>query len=347
MERMKRLALLAVFLLALVVPTVSLAQNNPGPVWDLTQTFTVTDLGFTFKFPKDWVNDTSNGIVLAATQDDIKAFSDDDPKTQPEGAVITINAVQISALKAQVGSDPTLDDLANLVVKSGDIKETEARVEIPVMTRRSISVIGTSNANGRGGIATIWRQGDFLVIATASAPDMKEMIRLSYSWGQVIGSMSPVDAQPLSDTPLQLQAGGFEVSLPQKWYQSTDGSNIFYELKDDMKNNSFKGDVIAVGASALKDIGLTEKSTLNDVVDYNIKQFGLEEPIRREEFIILGQPALTIRGADKSGQWALVTQVIVDGKAISLAAAAPDEDKLNQFEPTWIAILKSVQALST
>jgi hypothetical protein len=315
-------------------------------VWDLANVFTVTDLGFQFNYPKDWVYDTSNGIILAETQKDIDDYRSTDKSVAAKGQVITINALLLSDLKAQVGSDPTLDDIADLAVKIGNITETESRVELPVMARRSISFCGKNKQKGRGGIATIWQQGDYVVLATMSAKDMPEMISLSYSWGQVLGSMIPTDALPLNDTPLQVDAGGFQINLPQKWYPKPNNPNVVYELKDDMQSDTFTGDIIAVSAQTLSDAGLTDKSTLDDLVTQNIKAFGLQDPITQEEFIILGQPALTIRGSDSSGKWAMVTQVIVDGNAISMAVGTPNEDKMNEIEPTWIAIMKSVQALN-
>jgi hypothetical protein len=341
---MKRIGFITVLFLMLVIPTIGLAQNSPGPVWDLTNTFTVTDLGFQFFYPTDWVYDTSGGITLAETKADIQANNDTSDSTVAKGAVVTINAIKASDLEAQVGSNPTLEDIADWLVKTGDVTETEARVEIPVMARRTLSVIGTSKKDGRGGFATIWRQGDYVVLATMSAKDMTELIRDAYSWGQILGGMTPTDALPLSDKPITIDVGSFEVKLPQKWYPQPDNPNVVYELKDDMKQNTFTGDIMVAGAKTLKDAGLTAKSTLHDLVDQNIKTFGLQEPIRREEFIILGQPALTLRGSDSSGKWALVTQAIVNDAAITLAAAAPSEDKINEIEPTFIAVLQSIKA---
>ncbi len=344
---MKRVFVVAMLLLALVIPAATFAQDStPQSAWVLNQTFTVTDLGFTFKFPEDWLSDSSNGITLATTKSDIAAASDNDDSTVPEGDVITLNATHVADLKAQVGSNPTLEDIADLIAKANDVKETESRVELPVMTRRSLSVIGNSQKDKRAGIATIWRQDDWVVVAALSAPSMSELVDLSYSWGQLIASMNPSDTLPLNSTPLQVTDGNFEINLPQKWYPKTDNPQEVFELKDDMKNDSFNGDIIIVGAQTLKDAGLTSKSTVDDLVDQNITTLGLEEPIRKEEFIILGQPAVTIRGGDDKNGWALVTQTIVDGDAITLAVIAPTEDKINAIEPTWISILQSVTAIN-
>lgn len=345
---MKRLFSIAVLLLALVIPAVSFAQDNTsGAVWDLTQTFTVTDLGFNFLYPADWVYDTSNGITLAKSQDDIDLYNDNDNSTQPNTEVITINALKAADLEAQAGKNPTLEDIADLAVKIGDIKETEARVEIPVMSRRTLSVIGTSNTTGRSGFATIWRQGEFVVLATITAPSMKDLIHVSYSWGQILGSMTPTDALPLSTTPTEVTNGNFEISLPQKWYPSPDNPQLIFESKDDMKKNAYTGEFMAVVVQSLKDAGLTSKSTLDDAVKANINSFGLQEPITREEFIILDKPAITIRGADSSGQWAMITQALVDNQLVTGVVSAPSEDQLNQLEPTWLAVLKSITPLTT
>src|SRR5574341_1165747 len=100
---MKRIGFVTVVFLALVLPAISLAQNSSGPVWDLTNDFTVTDLGFKFNYPKDWVYDTTSGIILAETKADIQAYNDNSDSTVAEGAVMTINAIKASDLKAQVG----------------------------------------------------------------------------------------------------------------------------------------------------------------------------------------------------------------------------------------------------
>src|SRR5215813_10462448 len=140
-----------VFLLTLLALPALVNAQDQKVVWDLSKDnyIDVKDLGFRFYYPKGWVFDTSDGIRIAENQADLDAQIDNDNSTQPKGEVIIILGVKLSNL-TDLPADAKLDDAVNYVEKQVKFTETD-RVEVPIMTRRSISVFGQSS-DGRSGI---------------------------------------------------------------------------------------------------------------------------------------------------------------------------------------------------
>lgn len=341
----RRLLILTLVVCLLTVSVVTGAQDYEE-VWDLTDTFTVEDLGFEFKYPAGWFYDTSNGITLAESKADLRAAIDDDDNTQPEGTVFNLGAILINDLEGQLGKNPTLEDMADLVVELRQITEKEARIEIPVMARRTLSVFGEDNLRA-GRIATLWQQGDYAVAAIMNAPNYKTAVNTAYSWGQMLGSMTPTGALELSANTVSLTRVNAEMNYPHGWYPNPDNLSVIYELKSDMRNESSEGHIIIIAEQTLDELNLGRRATAEDVAEANIKILGMEEPIRREEFILLDQPAIAIRGADVSGQYGLVVQTVVDGIAVQIAVLSPSEEAVDTFEPTFLAMLTTLYSTSS
>lgn len=340
MSKRTLVLILMICFLAVAVPLVTVAQNSEA-VWDLSAMFTVQDLGFEFNYPAGWFYDTSNGITFAESKADLRAAIDDDDSTRPDGTVFNLGAIPLSDLEPRLGKNPTLEDMADLVVELREITEKEDRIEIPVMARRTLSVFGEDSSRS-GRIATLWQQGDYAVAAILNAPNYKTAVKTAYSWGQMLGSMIPSGALELSANTISLTSVNAEIGYPDGWYVNPDNSNLIYELKSDMRNDTSEGHIIVIAEQTLAELNLNKRATAEDVAEANIAILELNEPIRREEFILLDQPAVSIRGTDGSGQYGLVVQAVVDGVALQIAVLSPSETAINEFEPTFLKMLTSL-----
>jgi hypothetical protein len=343
---MKRRILLGIWVLALallVMPVVA-AQDSKA-VWDLTESLKFTDLGFNVLYPSGWVYDAtdSSGVFFASNKSDITAATDGDNTTLGSDSTIQLIATQIEGLKDAVGDNPSLDDLIDFLLKSRGVTENEKRVEIPVLSRRTLSALGEDEAK-QGWIITVWRQGDFAVGAFLTSPNYEETVRVAYSWGQMMASITPNDALPLSKNTIDLPGSSAEINYPEGWYPNPDHPNVVYELKTDLKNSTSEGSLVLTAEQTLADLKLKDDATLDDVVDANITSLELKEPVRREEFIMLGQPAISIRGTDGSGQYLLMAQTIIDGTVLQIATIGKDEAAIDSLEPTFLAMLQTLHS---
>lgn len=343
MKRRILLGILVLALMALAMPIIA-AQDNQT-VWDLTENLKFTDLGFNFNYPAGWkyAATKSSGVFFASSQSDLDAVTDDDPNTLASDSSFQLIGTQLADLKKTIGDDPTLENIADFVVKSRGITENEKRVEVPVMTRRSLIVLGEDQAK-QGWILSIWEQGDFAVGAFLSSPSYKETVRIAYTWGVLLGGIKPNDALPLSKNTISLPTVGAEINYPEGWYPDSKNTNNVYELKSDLKNNGSEGYLIITSEQTLADFKLKKTATLDDVVEADISTLALTEPVRHEEFILLGEPTITIRGTDGSGQYILLTQTLIDDNVLRIGIIGPTEAKIDEIEPTFIAMLQSLHS---
>lgn len=342
---MRRLA--AVFLLlVLVLPGAAFAQEGG---LDLSLPFTVNDLGIQFDIPSDFIFEANNDgrIYFAANQDDIDAQSDDDPTTIPQGITITLRVIPVDVIVEafpDLGETPTLDALTDLVVTQAQLTEIEDRVEIPVLARRSISAI-VSDENNRTGFLTMWTQNGLLISMALAVADSDTLSQVAASWGVLIAKVRPTGALELGTNRIEMT--DFTIAAPDGWFSEADRPNLVYELEDDMTADAPEGRVIILYEEALEEAELTEKSTAEDYAAFNQSYYNLTDPVRSEAFVILGQPAITLRGTEPSGQWVLLTQTILEGQAVTLAMIAANEEDLDAIEPTWIAMLQSIRPIDS
>ena len=348
---MRRLITMIVFTL-LVLPFAAFAQDQKIG-WNLQDDnyVDVTDLGFRFYYPTGWVYDlkSGKGINLADTQAGLDAQLDDDDSTQAAGMTIEIRGLPLAGL-TDLGDNPSLDDIVDFAVKASDVTEP-TRTEAPVMTRRSITVIG-SNSAGREGFATFWKQGDYVVIVTLGLPEKVTVKEMGYTWDVTIGSIKPLDAQELGDGLLTDEASHFTINYPADWTPDPKQPVVVYERADDVGKtfSDVKGSVFTFSDGALSELDLQNDATLDDVVEKAKAAFNLDDSAISEEFILLGQPAVTLSGeptADSggAGHGLIVTVGLVDGRAIVLILVAPSKDAADTFMPTWIQMLRSVKPI--
>ncbi len=343
---MKQRLLLWALVLALFigVPVAVVAQDSKA-VWDLSENLTFTDLGFNINFPAGWVYGATNGngVFFAETEDDLAQVTDNDANTLGSDSTMQFIGSQIDDLANLIGTeDPTLEELADFVAQSRGITENEARVEIPVMTRRSLSVLG-EDAAGQGWIVTIWKQGDFAIGAFLTSPSYDETVRVAFSWGNILGGIRPNDTLTLGKDTMPFANVGAEINYPKGWTPDPANANIVYELESDLQDGGSEGYLLIGIEQSLAQLELEDDATLEDAVEANIAIYELTEPIRREEFILLGQPATVIRGTDGSGQHGLLAFTIVDDIVVQIGVISPDEETLDTFEPTFLAMLQTLR----
>ena len=334
--------LIVFLMLALLLPSAVFAQDSRLKLDLDKDTFlNINDLGFRLYYPKGWTFDNTNGITLVEDPADVAPLIDTDVTTQPTGLAIRVLGIPAETIDGY--DDLSLDDAVQQILQTSGIHETE-RVEVPVMTRRSISVFG-DDPNGRAGIITVWKQPDYLVVAAFTGPDMNTMIDLAYSWGVIIGGIEPVGAMDLGDSTLDVPDAGLIVGYPDGWVVNPQNPATRFELKSDLKGDLPKGLIMGALSRSLKSLKLDADATVDDVIDANPDILSFKEPVKRAEFVILGQPAITLSGQadDGSDLWGLATVFVKNGQAVFLVAAAPTEQALTDFTPTWLAVLHSVQ----
>lgn len=341
---MRRILLAATLLALLIVPGMALAQ--PVTPFDNMVDFAITDQGFTIPVPDGWVFQSNNQgkVAFASTQDELDLVTDDDDATQPSGSVITLNIISVDAIKEafpDLGDAPTLSDLVDLVVTQSGLTELQDRVEVPILARHSITIFGQT-PDTRTGVISFWQQKGLLLSLALSSPDTDTLTSLLMGWGNALSNIKPIDALELDETQTILLTD-FSIKIPAGWTPQPDQPNIVYELADDVTSgDTAKGALIVAYEEELAAAELTDESTAVDYAAFNQTYYALTEPVRSEEFIILGQPAITLRGTEEGGQWTLLTQTIINGKAVTLGIVTNSEEELDKLEPTWIAMLRSI-----
>jgi hypothetical protein len=340
---MKRrfLSVLALLLLMIGTPLVIAAQDSKS-VWKLTEDLRGTDLGLDIKYPAGWTYQATegSGIYLAEDKADFKPITDDDPTTIAKGLTIQLIGTKTVELMSVLGDKVTLDDLADYVVKSRGVTEKEPRVDVPVMTRRARIVLGVDQAD-QGWILAFWHQGEYYMGAFLTAPSYDETLKVAFSFGQMLGIITPLDALPLGDGAMNFSKTQSVMSYPDGWVLNPDKPGTIYELESDLKIDTPEGLTIRTTEVTLEGAKLDKDTTVSHLVDNIIASLGLKEPVEREEFILLGQPAITIRGQVSEKQYAIATQTIVDGYVLQIAVIGPDEETVTKFEPTFISMLQS------
>jgi hypothetical protein len=344
---MKRRIMLGIALLVLLVgaPLTIFAQESKS-VWDLTESLKISDFGLNVKYPAGWIYEAtnSNGIFLAETKEDIAALTDDDPATLATGSSIQLVGTKAENLAEALGDDSSIDNVANLIVSARGITENEARVDVPVMTRRSLAALGEDQAK-QGWIVSVWSQGDSYMAAFLTSPSYDDTLRLAFSFGQLLGSITPLEFLPLGSKTIVFPKNNAQINYPDGWFLNPDRAGSAYELESDIKNQTSEGLRISTIEVALTDANLKADATLADLVDFLIANGGLTEPVQREEFILLGQPAVTIRGPITGGQYVVSTQTIIDGMIVQVSVLGADEAQVTAFEPTFIAMLQTLQVV--
>jgi hypothetical protein len=338
----------ALVLLVLMLPLMAVSAQSNELLFNLTPEsyLDVSDLGFRLYYPEGWIFDNTQGITLIEDEADVAPLTDGDDSTEASGRFIRILGVPASSIEGY--EDVTLEAVAEDLLPRLGGTETE-RVEAPVLGRRALMIFADADT-GRAGILTIWKQPDYMVVATLSVPNMDTLIDHAFSWGFLMGIMEPLGALPLAEEPITLANSGLTVRYPEEWTLSEGafGANTFgaFELASDAAAGSAiaKGYVFAAVEASLETIGLEGETALTDYAAGLAANQGLGEATP-QEYLILNHPAITYEGQADTGEWGVFTAVLVDETMITLVGSAPTEEAYEAFRPTWTAIVKSVAAV--
>jgi hypothetical protein len=341
---MRRFVMLLLVML-LVAPISAARAQEHKLLWDLTETMKVTDLGFKFMYPKGWVYDTKAGIKLAETKGDLELSLDDDPKTNPEGYTITLAAFTFDDLKLE--KDATLEDTMDAALKLTSITADGDPFELPVLTRRSLTIFGTSAASKRPGLLTVWKQGEFVVLFGIGMPEASS--DANYSWGNILGTVQPIEPLKLSKETLTVSKAKINIAYPDGWTEMPNESGkVVLENekdKDDLAHpTGYVIVVLELATDDLKSMLNLEVESPDDLVKL-IETLQPHDDVTVTEHIILNQPARTVRGADKKnkGYWGYITAFTINDTAVIAGVVAPSEEKLNEIEQTWLQILNTIR----
>ncbi|MBC7872224.1 MAG: hypothetical protein H7Y09_15375 [Chitinophagaceae bacterium] len=343
---MRKIGILLVLLIVLLMPVMGTiyAQENEA-LFDLTETFTVADLGFEFNYPSGWVTDSSDGIYIAENEDDLAAGIDGDDTTQPEGYSITVNGIEIDALGLE---EPTLDNVVEFIVTQSGITVTET-LDLPVMSRRGVLIIGV-NTDGRAGLATVWLQNGYVVSFAMGTSEESVSGDLGYTYGLIVGGMHPVDALELAEEPEELTDYGFSINYPADWFVISDeaGSRA-YELESDFDNDAAsstpEGLALGVLGGNLEEMGMPAETTVDDLAAALLA--GSEDITDLGEFLILDTPGKGFSGTQPAGGFFAAVIVIDEeaGEFTAFIVSSPDAEAYAAFENTFLTVLKSVTAI--
>lgn len=346
---MRRFLILVLVLSVFTISATAQDEDDFEPIFDLTETFTVEDLGFEFFYPAGWVFDTSDGIALAETQADLDALITNDPAVTAEGYTIQLTGFPVDAFGLE---NPTLDALAEEFVTLAGVTIDEV-VELPVMARRSISIIGRTEETGRGGIITMWLEDGFVVLFSFGVPDGTADGNEGFTWGQLLGSMTPITDVEVTET-LELPDFGVALEHPAEWTVITDSSGArIYELESDAANDaspdSPEGLAIGLIFGTLEDVGVDASATTDEIVEFLNFAFGFETlEVTVSEYVILGDiPGVGVAGETAEG---INFQVILfidetTERVLLYALSLPSMEALEEFENASLQVLSSMRLL--
>lgn len=343
----KRRLLLLVMVACLMIPAVlvSAQEDARQPLWDLSATFTVEDLGFTFNYPAGWVYDTSDGIAFAENAEDLAKSIDDDDTTQAAGYTMQLVAAPVTAFDLE---GAPLDDVVDFVLPQAGITVDE-RFDLGVMGRRTVTVTGV-NEVGRAGIASLWLQDGFIVVFSLGTPEPTLASDVSYTWGVIVGGALPLNTLTPAADLIVSEDLGFDMLYPDGWYfQLRPSEVLIYELEEDFNTQPQQPAGVAVDIIdlAAADIGLTPENTIDEVLNYLAGVLRMTEPVPGNEYMVLGRAVTSLNGVTEDGRSVTVGAAIAEDHSIVhvYAFSAPDEEAWQTFHPTWLAMLQYIIAL--
>jgi len=302
---------------------------------NLTQTFSVLDVPFEFKFPANWVFTFSQGsISIAENQADLAAEADRINSTQPTGNTITLNAMPLQLLGLSPTS--TFSDIESYIFNLNALS-VEQTLEVPVMMHRSVTFTGL-RADGRHGLTTFWVQNGSLVIFSLNTPNATTTDQLTFSWGQILSSLRPAGALPLG-AAVDVPNAGIRFSFPLNW-DITQTSDPF-TVEDQVS-----GSKVFTFAAPVTDFVSNRNAALETVTDSVIASLNIPSVALREEMVIFNAPALAFIGQTTDGVWMRGLVTVGDGQVFLFIQSAPSKESLDSLEPTWITMLQTIQLLA-
>jgi hypothetical protein len=146
----------------------------------------------------------------------------------------------------------------------------------------------------------------------------------------------------------------FSINYPAGWQADTRGTfTVITELEEDHQNafdNDYapKGYEVAldhVALSFLRDRGLPSDPSLEDLFNFNMEFFGVQEPTEVSQIVVFGVPAMSAK-FQIDERWGLVSTGFLEQRVFVLVISAPSEDALAEFAPTWARILENIKPVA-
>lgn len=336
--------LLLVLGLSFGISPLAQAQTDDRLVIDLSATFTVADLGFTFAYPQDWVFDTSDGIRLAENQADLEAFLADDPTT---GYTLRLAAFPIAALGV---ADPTLDNLVTTLVDAAGI-EIDQQAEFPVMSRRAITFNGIDE-NGEIGILSTWLQDDFLVVFSFGIPEAVGFTDdVFYTWGFMLAQIqmiTPVNETLILEFPF---LDGTLINYPSDWIADfgdygmviVSTKNDYQVFLDDAPPSQLEETLLYFIPQELSadQAQLTVETAYNNLLNTGT----IANPSRISEHLIFDQPALSFWADEPNSGLPMVGVIgVLENNFYLFYVQSPSEKAREAYFPILLNMLNSVRS---
>ena len=153
----------------------------------------------------------------------------------------------------------------------------------------------------------------------------------------------------LDDTHVFLLAG-LSVDYPSGWLAKNQGSfAVISENANDHRRGLCQGSVlgyqIVMWYRPLATLGLPEDITLSELHEHNLDLFDWDESILVKDVELAGEPAISVQGREKSTcpGWMTHVDSVRGDNVFGIAVAAPDEETLLAFDPTWADLVSSVR----
>jgi hypothetical protein len=348
---MKKGFVLAVIVALLVMFSITSAQDNESLI-DFDSTLTISDAGIILPVNSDWVNTQSNGLHLAANQDDLDAVTDDSARTMAEDVTVYFLLFEKSEIEADERT--SVDDIADTVlsVLAEDAEEQE-RFSFGVLSRRAVvSVVG--NSDDTAAFYAVWTQDENVVLLRLTAPDIDTLGEYGFTFGMMLGGISAMDAEDLERRPSEIT--GFDtptvIRIPDGWsINDRDEILAVYEFESDIdiivdeSNEPLEGSAFSAVVTSPDEFNISERDDLADIIgaieDANI----IEEFTVEGEYNVGGFSGLGISGEFPNGRGVFIVFAFdFDNDAAYVYIFSSTSSRaLRNMMPTFLMMLKSVQ----
>jgi hypothetical protein len=170
-------------------------------------------------------------------------------------------------------------------------------------------------------------------------------------------SCAPANTLPLTETYI-IPDFGFSIDYPEGWLAGNDSTDpvtwIFQDEEDYTKRHQGNQQQL-IGIRVSLDhrtlewlnlvLGLKGNPTLNDLFDLNIHEISHMVNPNIEETTLFGVDALKSEFYGAEEQWYISYAGFIDDEAFLLMVSSPTEEELENFKPTWDAMLESIKSV--
>jgi hypothetical protein len=295
--------------------------------------------GLILTAPAGWTIDQSAGLTLLENAADLGPATDGDPSTQAGGAFISLDVLERAAL--DLPTDVTLESAAVLVAGALELKVESA--ESAGVVAQHAQILLATDAAGTGGLVTFWLGPKQIYLLVLSTPDLATAKRWLPDWREFLSLIRPAGSLDSFESHLSTFLN-MEVIYPNGWQVHEDRRRIgIFEDPTDFfyfqaeQNQPLSGLAIVAIYQILDEIvadgKLPPNPTLQDIYNLNIETVQLDNPLRRESFI-LGQPGYIIEATGDAGFFYAYTG-LADGYVYFITVVSLDQAKLAGFQATF------------